>query len=277
MAWIERLVSLTRGGSAQDIVLETISISHFVEKVRWCMDRLGVPYEERRHAGTLGAFTLGRTVPRLHFRTGAVTSNIGNSSEILRYLWGRYGLVQGEQAEFLKPTAAAIAWETRCDRYGADLQRWVYGHVLGSPRFTLRAWGVKDPRVPLYQRVLIVLCYPLLVLLMRRAFHITAESRVKSHNRIQDHLANVEAQLQETPFLAGSDLSFADLTLASLSGVWLFPREYGNGLCSEVIPSSELIPKAMAQEIQSWRDRFPITVSHVERLYREERAKTQTK
>ena len=54
--------------------LETIFASHFVEKVRWCMDRLGVEYEERPVGGTLGAFYLGRSVPVLHFRSGAVRS-----------------------------------------------------------------------------------------------------------------------------------------------------------------------------------------------------------
>ena len=43
------------------LVLETIAASHFVEKVRWCMDRLGLDYAERQSGGTLGAFFTGRT------------------------------------------------------------------------------------------------------------------------------------------------------------------------------------------------------------------------
>ena len=70
------------------LVLDSISVSHFVEKVRWNLDRAGIDYVENASGGTLGAFFAGRTVPRLRIRTGAVRSQIGNSPEILRYLWG---------------------------------------------------------------------------------------------------------------------------------------------------------------------------------------------
>jgi hypothetical protein len=76
--WAIVLVGFLRPAAGPDMALETISASHFVEKVRWCMDRLGLEYEEVQWCGTLGAFYLGRTVPRLHFRTGAVRSQIGN-------------------------------------------------------------------------------------------------------------------------------------------------------------------------------------------------------
>ena len=38
-----------------DLVLETMSASHYVEKVRWCMDRLGLEYTEKPVGGTLGS------------------------------------------------------------------------------------------------------------------------------------------------------------------------------------------------------------------------------
>jgi hypothetical protein len=43
------------------------------EKVRWCMDRLGVEYVEKPAGGTLGAFLLGRSVPVLKFRNERYT------------------------------------------------------------------------------------------------------------------------------------------------------------------------------------------------------------
>lgn len=51
------------------------------------MDRLGVEYSERQMVGVLGVFFTGRSVPQLKIRTGLVRSTIGNSPEILRYLW----------------------------------------------------------------------------------------------------------------------------------------------------------------------------------------------
>jgi len=81
-----------------NLELETITVSHFAEKVRWCMDRLGLEYVEKPMSGILGVLFTGRTVPLMRMRTGIVRSEIGNSAEILRYLWGRYGHEVGESA-----------------------------------------------------------------------------------------------------------------------------------------------------------------------------------
>ena len=40
----------------------------------------------------------------LRFKSGAVRSEIGNSAEILRYLWGRYSAELGSRAAHLEPT-----------------------------------------------------------------------------------------------------------------------------------------------------------------------------
>ena len=70
--WAISLSAIVAPAKVPELELETISASHFVEKVRWCMDRLGVEYSERAVGATLGAFFLGRTVPVLRFRSGAV-------------------------------------------------------------------------------------------------------------------------------------------------------------------------------------------------------------
>lgn len=46
--------------------LESITISHYVEKVRWCLDYLNEPYEEIENIGILGILLFGRSVPVLH-------------------------------------------------------------------------------------------------------------------------------------------------------------------------------------------------------------------
>jgi len=77
-----------------------------------------VDYEERVSGGTLGAFFRGRTVPQLKAKTGHVVSTIGNSSDILRYVYGRYVATDPQGAAFLEPTAERVALEQRLDRYG---------------------------------------------------------------------------------------------------------------------------------------------------------------
>jgi hypothetical protein len=53
--WAIVLLDLVRPAAGPELVLETISASHFVEKVRWCMDRLGL--DRRRSCVTCGART----------------------------------------------------------------------------------------------------------------------------------------------------------------------------------------------------------------------------
>ena len=156
--WVIVLAGFLRPAAGPDMVLETISASHYVEKVRWCMDRLGLEYEEVPWCGTLGAFYLGRTVPRLHFRTGTVRSHIGNSPEILRYLWGAYGATGGETAAFLEPTEERLEFERRIDRCGVSLQVWIYYHLLGAPALCKYAWGADSDAIPGFIKTLIF-CY----------------------------------------------------------------------------------------------------------------------
>ncbi|MDX2410421.1 MAG: hypothetical protein QNK34_00545, partial [Woeseiaceae bacterium] len=62
--WFIVLSGVTAPEATPDVVLETIAASHFVEKVRWCMDRMQLEYTERQSGGTLGVFFTGRTVPQ---------------------------------------------------------------------------------------------------------------------------------------------------------------------------------------------------------------------
>ena len=64
------------------LVLEGIPPSHYVEKVRWCMDYVGVAYEEEQDIGVIGRFLVGRSVPVL--KCPGKQIYVSNSSDILR-------------------------------------------------------------------------------------------------------------------------------------------------------------------------------------------------
>ncbi len=253
--------------------LETISASHFVEKVRWCMDRLGVDYRERPSAGTLGGFFLGRSVPQLKIRTGIVRSVIGNSPDILRYLWGRYAVEQGERAAFLEPTAERLALEKRIDRVGVDLQVWVYYHLFNDRGLTLHAWGVHNPLIPLWQRVAVRLLYPLQSALIRTSFRITEARKAKAIEHIDAQLGEVEALLADgrVALLGGATPDYVDFAFAAIHGLWLQPKGFGAGNCETTRIERELAPVAMREEIESWIRRFPRATAHIEALYANER------
>ena len=271
--WALSLSLLTAPPDYPELELETISASHFVEKVRWCMDRLGVDYREQPVGGTLGAFFLGRTVPVLKFRTGAVRSSIGNSAEILRYLWGRYSVEQADRAGFLEPTPERLEFEQQLDRCGVSLQVWVYHHILPHKEISLRAWGCDNPAIPGWQKLALKAFFPLLRFLIRRAFRITQARYENARQHIDSVLADVESRLSDgrQSILGGDTLNYTDLTYAAIMGLWLQPDGYGGGKADSVGIDSGRLPERMAADIRQWRNAYPAASEFMENLYRTER------
>ena len=269
--WAIALQELRRPGTGPELVLETISASHFVEKVRWCMDRLGLDYDEVAWAGTIGAFYLGRTVPRLHFRTGKVRSQIGNSPEILRYLWGSCSATHGQAAAFLEPTPARLEFERRIDRCGVSLQVWVYYHLLGDRELCQHVWGANSTAVPAWQRRLIRLLFPVQAFMIRKAFRVDERHYRKSCEQIENLLAEAEALLADGrhSLLGGDDVNYTDLAFAAILSVWLQPAGYGGGAGIRI--ERERAPAAMRADIERWIEEYPRTTRYIEDLYAEER------
>lgn len=256
-----------------DLVLETIAPSHYVEKVRWCMDRLGVDYEERQWAGTLGAFYKGRTVPRLHVRTGAVWSHLGNSAEILRFLWGANAASRPEQASFLEPTPERLELEKTIDRCGRSLQVWVYYHLRERNDLLRYVWGAHNPQVPWWQRLCLRLLTPLQAKLIRNAFQTTEAHCRKSCARIEDLLDKVETKLADgrESILGAAGINYTDIAFAAITGLALRPEGYGGGAADSSWIEHEDLPEKMRDDIERWRHDYPRTMSFVSGLYRNER------
>ena len=271
--WAISLSVIAAPAKTPELELETISASHYVEKVRWCMDRLGLDYLEKPVGGTLGAFFLGRTVPVLKFRTGAVRSSIGNSPEILRYLWGRYSPQAGERASFLQADPGRLELEKKIDRCGVDLQVWVYYHLLDEPELTLRVWGCQNPGIPAWQRWSLRLLYPLLRFLIRRAFRISTTHHARAVEHIDTLLAEVEALLEDgrKSILGGDVINYSDITFAAIMGLWLQPEAYGGGKADTVRIERTETPVAMRAEIERWSEQYPRATMFIERMYQEER------
>ena len=268
-AWLMTLKSLAARRPSPDYELETISMSHFAEKVRWCMDALGVEYRETTWIGTLGVFYRGRTVPKLSFQTGAVRSSIGNSTEILRYLWGVNS--QDPAAAFLEPTEERVELEKRIDRAGVSLQIWVYHHILHDKAVALRAWGVDDERVPNWQRLLIKLLVPVQRFLIRKSFRINDANYQRSCHFIDEVLADIDTRVSDgrKSILGDAEPNYTDYAFAAIMGLWLQPRDYGgeHGRRSHI--DDDARPGNMQNDIARWREDHPKAVSFVEALYAE--------
>lgn len=279
LAWRQGIVlsALMKPPAGPELELETILPSHFAEKGRWCLDRLGVPYREKRNVGVLGLFLRGRTVPMLTVQTGRTRSSLCESSAILRYLYGRYAADPGIDAEFLAPTQERLEWEQRLDQYGVQQQVWVYYHLLREPALVKQAWGVDSPNLPASQRWAAKLLYPVLEGLIRRAFD-PDENYPGAVERTEALLAEAEGLLSDgrKTLLGGEDIDFVDLTLASLSALWVQPEEFAAGAYRPEAIDTARLPERMRADMDRWRASYPATTAHIERLYREERLAATT-
>jgi glutathione S-transferase len=267
-----RLAIMRAGASRPDapLRLHTISFSHYTEKVRWCLDRLGVPYEEVPNVGILGVLVTGRTVPALEVPPGL--TRVGDSPRILRYLWGEYaGRLPFERTAFLEPTPATLELEQFLDRrLGNDVRVWVYSRVLERRDLTLRSWGMEETRIPAWQRTLLQALTPLLRFAVRRMLGVTPGRAARALERTRESFARVDALLADgRPYLMGESMSFVDITFASLAALAVLPPEYaGRSLAGRRLTLDDLDADWRA-EVEAFRARP--AGQFVLRLYREER------
>jgi glutathione S-transferase len=254
------------------VVLETIPASHFAEKARWCLDRLGIDYTEVCSGGLVGVMFTGRTVPRLNFRTGLVRSSIGNSAQILRYLWGEHS-ARLESAAFLEPTVDRLELEKTIDRCGLYLQQWIYYHMLSDRQLTLHLWGANSPSVPSWQRSMMRLLFPLTAAYLRYALSISEGRYHAAAEHIEALLADVDTRLADGrhSILGGDELNFVDITFASIMGLWLQPENYGAGVADAARVAKNELPAPMRADIERWSEDYPRATAFIERLYENER------
>lgn len=269
LRWFVTLSGIIAPERTPDLVLATISASHFVEKVRWCMDRLGIDYVEQVSGATLGAYYSGRSVPQLKVRTGIVRSVIGDSPDILRYLYGRYLHEYPERTAFLEPTDERVELERKLDAYARSLQVWIYCYLLRDRDLTLHAWGVNNPIIPAWQRVALRVLFPVQAFLIRYSFKTNEKGYARAVARIEETLAAAEERLADdrVSMLGGDDINYTDITFAAYTGLWLRPIAYGGGMADAVRFERERMPDGMRADIERWEETFPRATEWVERLY----------
>ncbi len=276
--WGISLSGLIKPAPIPKLQLDTISASHFVEKVRWSMDLLELEYTERSTAGTMGLFFTGRTVPQLKIHTGFTQSVISNSSDILRYLWGQYGAQLPDKAAFLTPTPERLALEKKIDEYGRNLQIWGYTRLAGHKQLTLQLWGKNCPLLPAWQRHTVSFLYPVLQFLIGQAFQLNDKNLNIAVKNIDDFLLTIEDKLtaDSQSILSGDQFDYVDIAFASISGLWLLPEGYGGGMADGVKIEHSALPKIMQDEVTHWKERYPKSVALIERCYKNRNIKKNT-
>lgn len=268
---VVRLRGLAVPADPNLVELHTITYSHYVEKVRWCLDATGIAYREVPSVGILGLLLTARTVPLLVLP--ASRTAIGDSPQILRFLWGAYSSrLAPERCRFLEPSEEALLLENHFDqKLGVNVRLWSYWHLLEQRDLALMMWGLREPGIPRWQTALLPLLYPLQAAMVTRMLGVTESRAVAALAATRQVFAEVDARLADGRryLMGGDEMTFVDITFASLAALALFPDGYGgNAVSVRTAPLGEMAP-AWRAEIEALRQteagRF------VARLYKEER------
>jgi len=228
--------------------LITIPPSHYCEKARWALDRVGVSYREEGHP------------PLLHLRAvkaaGGVSSTpvlvtdddvLSDSTDILQYLDAKY-------TDAWRPYPMDSDLRVECEeledvfdtRLGPHTRRVAYFHLLPQRKLLTEA---VSPGVGRGELVTFKILLPVVRWLMRRSMNITPVSAQRSLDRVRTVFEMVAERLVGgRRFLIGDRFTAADLTFAALAAPVLLPRNYGS-----VLPALDAVPAEYLALIEEFR------------------------
>ncbi len=225
--------------------LITIPFSHFCEKARWALDRVGAPYEERGHLPLfhyLDSMRAGgnRTVPVLVDGDTVITDSTDNIA------WA-----DTKRPGSLIPIGNArdvLTIEDDLDNhFGPATRRWAYYHLLPN-RAADQHITVGVPR---WESAMLKVVRPLAVRMLRRGLKLDAAGVERSRKKIEETFDRVEQIMGDgRRYFAGDRFTVADLTFAALAAPIVLPPNHPVqtfGL--------ELFGDEARAQIQRWRDR----------------------
>jgi glutathione S-transferase len=217
--------------------LITIPISHYCEKARWALERVGIPYREERHVQGIHRLASrraggGGTVPVLVTPDGV----LGESEEIVA--WVDEHTPPPHRLFPTEPRARSEV-ERLCRRLDDELgprgRRLMYVHMLAHRKLTLR---FNNEGVPRWEAAAIRYGWPLAVRFVRRELGIRPGIEVEDEVAVWHELDFVAELLADgRPHLCGERFGAADLTFAALSAAVVVPPLYGVPL-----PQPEMLP-----------------------------------
>lgn len=248
-------------------ILITIPLSHFCEKARWALDRVGLPYREEPHAPVLNRLATMRN------ERGTVPVLVHGSR---RFIDSTDILVHADAAcggDLLYPRDTALRSEIDVleERFDTELgphsRRWVYSQLLPHASLLRSLWS---RGVPQFEASMVPAITPLARFLVRKGYRITHESGQRSLERVRGIFRDVDERLGDgRRFLAGDRFTAADLTFAALAAPVLLPVE-----CRAVQPALDEVPAGVREEVVRLRDtaagRFAL------RLFAQERGRLPT-
>jgi glutathione S-transferase len=241
----------------------TFQISHYCEKVRWALDRVGFPYVEECHLPPLHRLKTtplgGSSVPVLVTETEILK----DSADILKYL----DTVAPAHLK-LYPTSPVLRHEVEeleaqfNRKLGVLTRQWGYFYALQNRSVMQQLWC---EGVPAWEKSLFPVLFPLTRYLVHSSYNVHCESALVAYHRTQQMFSMVSDRLSDgRRYLVGDCFSAADLAFASLSAPGVVPPEYGGRF-----PRLNQLPNEMVEQIQILRE--TVAGKYALRLYQEER------
>lgn len=244
--------------------LISIPMSHYCEKVRWGLERLGIEYFEERHLQVFHYprtywFSRGPNVPVLIDRGKVVQ----DSTTILQYL-DRYA----DDGQRLYPQDNALRarvneLEDLFDEVlGVESRRWVYFHFKNRPIQALRTAG---QGAPLIEKMLLPMAFPIVMLVINKLLKPSENAVEEGLEKVRDILKQTDSLLAAGhTCLLGNRFTAADLSLACMLAPLLMPRNYGIRL-----PEPDELPARARPVVDEFR--ATVTGKYVLRLFETER------
>jgi glutathione S-transferase len=228
--------------------LITIPISHYCEKVRWALTKLQIPYIEEPHMPPFHRFITNRigskTTPVLITETSIFT----DSTDILRYL----DKIAPTDAK-LYPTDKNLCQQVEeledlfNQQLGPATRRWGYFYTMNDYETIKNVWC---HGVPLIEKALFPIMFPVMQKVVQKSFNITPESAAQAYEQTKNIFAKVSELLADgRTYLVGDNFSAADITFAALATPVLQPSEHPikrHGL--------QKLPPKMVSEIKAFRE-----------------------
>eukprot|EP00127_Corallochytrium_limacisporum_P004327 Clim_evm10s158 gene=Clim_evmTU10s158 len=210
--------------------LITFKISHYCERGRWLLDRYQISYEEEPHLPIWHAFVNkpygGRATPVL----------IWEDTDKRPLLCGddicEYTKVVASPETFPKDSLfftdhtkneEVARWLEVADKFGIHMRRVVYGFIIEQPKL----WECFKRGTPWYESSTLWLVNGFLISFIRKGLNVNAGKCMESLMRCQEIMDEVEKHLSDgRKYLVGNRFSAADLTLAALSSLVVYPDDY---------------------------------------------------
>lgn len=228
--------------------LITIPMSHYCEKARWGLERLGISFHEERHLQVFHYWQTFRHSRGLHVPVLIDNGQaIADSTRILKHL-DRYAAPELRlypENDGLRQQAEKL--EDLFDQtLGVESRRWIYYHYLPHARAALR---IAAQGVPAAERFLGPLCYPFMKSFIRRRLRVYEHEVTAGLARTREIMRQVDELLSDRrEYLVGNRFSAADLSLACMMAPFLLPAQYGVRL-----PAIEEAPLTMRATVHEFR------------------------